>query len=447
MKIVQKIIVLVLAAIVMSCVDRLNIAPQQSISQEQAVSSEANIKALLLGSYTTLSVTGNSFVMADLLGSTGQVSWTGTFVGPRQIFNKKILSYNGMIARNWRLNYKLINAVNLVLDNAYQVSAKDRNSLKGQAYFLRAYAYFDLVRNFAPSYSARTAHTDLGVPLRLKGIVDYTTDQSIARSTVSEVYEQIIEDLKAAVLALPEYNGVFADKYAAKGLLARVYLQKGDFVAAREQADAVIRYSGRQLLSDYSLVFNNDNNTNEDILSYQVTDQTGVNLLITYYASQKHGGRGGDIWINSSYYEGFDSNQDVRASFVTDEYDLIKDRGGLTAKFMSKYANITLIRLAEMYLIRAETNFRLGQSVGASPVSDINAIRNRAGAKTLKILSLATILRERQYELAFEGFLIHDLKRTHQSVGHLPWDADALVMPIPQSEIDTNKLMEQNKGY
>ena len=80
-------------------------------------------------------------------------------------------------------------------------------------------------------------------------------------------------------------------------------------------------------------------------------------------------------------------------------------------------------------------------------MSDINAIRNRAGAKTLKILSLATILRERQYELAFEGFLIHDLKRTHQSVGHLPWDADALVMPIPQSEMDTNKLMEQNKGY
>ena len=71
-----------------------------------------------------------------------------------------------------------------------------------------------------------------------------------------------------------------------------------------------------------------------------------------------------------------------------------------------------LLRLAEMYLIRAEANLRLGSAVGATPVEDINRIRERSNADVLTSVSLDDIMLERQLELAFEGFLIHDLKRT-----------------------------------
>lgn len=101
-----------------------------------------------------------------------------------------------------------------------------------------------------------------------------------------------------------------------------------------------------------------------------------------------------------------------------------------------------------MYLIRAEANFRLGTEVGSTPLQDINKIRARANANLYSApLTLNQILLERELELAFEGFLIHDLKRTKRSVGSLAYDDNALVFPIPQREIDVNDLLVQNPGY
>ncbi|MCU0451824.1 MAG: RagB/SusD family nutrient uptake outer membrane protein [Bernardetiaceae bacterium] len=102
-----------------------------------------------------------------------------------------------------------------------------------------------------------------------------------------------------------------------------------------------------------------------------------------------------------------------------------------------------------MYLTRAECNARLNTSVGASPADDVNRIRTRAGLPNLtaSTASVATILRERRLELAFEGTLIHDLRRTQSNVSTFPYNADRLVMPVPQREIDTNRNLVQNPGY
>lgn len=84
-----------------------------------------------------------------------------------------------------------------------------------------------------------------------------------------------------------------------------------------------------------------------------------------------------------------------------------------TGKFDNAYGNVHIIRLAEMYLIRAEANFRLGTAVNTDPLTDINRTRNRVGliSLTLPQLTLAKILSERKLELAFEGFAIYDIKR------------------------------------
>jgi hypothetical protein len=120
-----------------------------------------------------------------------------------------------------------------------------------------------------------------------------------------------------------------------------------------------------------------------------------------------------------------------------------------TSKHNSRFANVRVIRLAEMYLIRAEANFRLGTTVGDSPLNDVNRIRTRAGlpALTAGELTLARILRERKLELAFEGQALHDIKRLQGTVGGLPWNSPKLVFPIPEREIIANPNLTQNEGY
>jgi len=107
------------------------------------------------------------------------------------------------------------------------------------------------------------------------------------------------------------------------------------------------------------------------------------------------------------------------------------------------------VRLAEMYLTRAEANLRTGASVGATPASDLNLVRARAGLSPLPAatLTVAAILRDRNLELAFEGHRIHDLKCTRSDVAGLAFSSPKLVFPIPQREMDANTNLVQNPGY
>jgi hypothetical protein len=113
------------------------------------------------------------------------------------------------------------------------------------------------------------------------------------------------------------------------------------------------------------------------------------------------------------------------------------------------YGLVNLFRLAEMYLIRAECNQRLGTSVGNTPVDDYNMTHTRAGLPAATSVTLDDILLERRLELAHEGFKLHDMKRLKQSVGSLPYNDPKLVYPIPAREIAANPALkdQQNEGY
>jgi len=424
-----------------ACEDRLELEPAQSISGDIAVTSESNIENILIGVYDESgqdeSHGGQLQVMADLIGSDDQITWGGTFLAPAEIKNKSILPDNNFVEAFWNNAFEVINQANIVLDNLAIISDADKkNRIEGEAKFLRALNYFDLVRHFASG--------DSGVPLRTTGILDYAVDLSLARATTSSIYELVIADLQSAISLLPESNDVFADKYSAQALLARVYHYQSNFPAARDAANDVIQNSGHALSGSFAAAFNHDNDNEEDIFAFQVTSQTGSNDLIIFYASEGNGGRGGDITVNDEYVALFDDPNDERASFF---YESPENGGRLTSKYTNQFGNVPILRFAEMLLIRAEANFELGTNTGNSPMEDINMVRARSGASPLMAVTYDDIQLERQRELAFEGFFIHDVKRTKGSVAGLQWDSQKLVLPIPQSEMDTNADMEQNPGY
>ena len=454
MKLYKFLFITFFAISLIGCENELEINPTDSLPGELAFVSEANIAAILVGAYDeagqAASYGGRLQVMTDLLGTSDQVFWGGTFQAPKEAFTKKLLIDNFMVRDIWGNAYETINQANLVIDNLAIVtsSTDEKNRLEGEAKFLRALAYFDLVRNFGAPYVAGQTNSQLGVPLRTTGLTDFSVNVDAARNTVEEVYSQVIADANEAYDLLPSTNGFYADKYAAQALLARVYLQQGNYAAARDAAHDVLVNSGHALATDFAAAFNNDSDGSEDIFMFQVTSQStaGTNQLINFYASQGNGGRGGDIRVQDEYLALFDDpDNDERASFF---YISPDNDQRLTSKYTNQFGNIPMFRIAEMHLIRLESNFRLGTSVGLDPLVEINALRARSNAAPLGgPLTLDLIFNERQLELAFEGFLLNDIKRFGGSVGSLPYDDNSLVFPIPQTEMDTNPLMVQNSGY
>lgn len=103
---------------------------------------------------------------------------------------------------------------------------------------------------------------------------------------------------------------------------------------------------------------------------------------------------------------------------------------------------------------RAEANYRLGTEVGASPLEDINRLREARRSEGLEEGALALddvdpdrILMERELELAFEGHRLHDYRRTRRDIDDIAWDANQLVYPIPFREVQANSNLVQNSGY
>ena len=423
-----------------ACEDSLNVEPTLSISDEAALGSAASIKKLLIGIYE---IDGNRDshggyvqIYSDLLGFSNEVSWNGTFPEPREALTKNLFVNNFFVGEMWNNLYRVINQSNLVISRLEVFTDEEEKAVvEGEAKFMRALSYFELVR----LYGTET----VGVPLRTDAITDFGADLSIERSPTTAIYDFIKADLASAIALLPEENSFYASKYAALALKARVELYLGNYAEALAASNDVITNSGKALSPTFADAFNHDEDGEEDIFAMQVTSQTGENYLIQHYASEGNGGRGGDISINDAYLNLFDDENDERATFYYEN----EESDFLTSKYTNQFGNIALFRLAEMYLIRAESNSRLGSQVGDSPLNDINAIRKRSGASALSSVTLAIILTERKRELAFEGLGIYDVKRTKASVGSFPYNDPKLVLPIPQDELDTNKSIDQNPGY
>ncbi|KAA2245147.1 RagB/SusD family nutrient uptake outer membrane protein [Chitinophaga agrisoli] len=443
------------------CNKKLDVTPGQSITPDQIKTAD-DVKAILFGTYNSMqhyNAFGERYMMmADLLAAPGQVAFVGTFIDYRQVYTKSQLATGTIMSGIWGRSYIIINGANNVLERLDLIAEDERESIEGEAKFARGIAYYELVNYFGAPYSAPTGPNADAVPIRLKPVANdtYHDDQDKQpRNSVTEVYDQVIKDLTDAVAKLPEENENFrATKYAAEAFLSRVYLAQGKYVQAATAANDVIENSGLALTPTFDKAFNNVGNSTEDIFAIQQTSQsnagTSNNGLSTFYSAndQKPGGRG-DARVDTAGYNALFDGADDRKDFVYAGSSIGGVDGIYPGKWKNFYRAIPVVRLAEMYLTRAEANLRSGAAqVGtATPLEDVNTIRERANAAPWTSVTADQAVQERFRELAFEGDWLWTKKRLKMNVGSRAYDDPKLVFPVPQRERDIDENITQNPGY
>lgn len=458
MKLRYIVLLISLTAILQTaCNKQLDIQPEQDVDAGTAITTPENVDAAAIGMYSLLgngALYGtNLLLLPDLQASSDYASWRGSFQSFRQVSNKNMARDNAEALRTWTRGYEAINMANIVLEALGLVTDTDqKNQLEGEALFVRGVMHFELVRLYGLPWGATANNTQPGIVIKTKA----TRDEAAAfeqrpRNTVAEVYAQAISDLTAAAQKLPEENGTRVNRYSATAFLSRVYLQMHDYPGALAAANEVIESGAFELNAAISAVFDNKN-TKESIFEIQQNDQNNAGTsndgMATFYASLVGIGRA-DVRMVSAFLDTYDEN-DLRLSQWY--YEGVGARPGnmYCSKWKSFSQNLPIIRLAEMYLTRAECNVRLGSSTGDTPENDVAQIINPLRV-TLPIIAnptLAEILDVRYHELAFEGVRIHDVKRLQIMTGDYDWNADELVFPIPQREVDaTNGIITQNPGY
>jgi tetratricopeptide (TPR) repeat protein len=434
-----------------ACDEKLHLPPAQAVDQDVALESDANVKTVLVGAYDQVSSSrlygGILMLLPEMLSGNKEIRWQGTYSEPREVFNKNIFTNNLYVTELWTDAYEVINTANNVLEAIPVVNEEDQGRVRGEALFLRGSMFFELTRLYGQPYVAGNTNSDLAVPLVLTPTRGIEESSYVSRNTVQEAYTQVLEDLTTAESLLPETNGFFATKAAASAMLSRVYLQMERFADARDAADRAIVSSGKNLNAAYGDAFNNTQNTTEDIFAIQVSAQDGENHMQMFYSIPEFGGRDGDVVPLQAHFNLYEAGDDRLKLFYTGNGD---NRIG---KWKIQYTNLSIIRVAEMYLTRAEGNLREGTAIGATPLEDLNRIRQRVKLPLKATATLEDILKERKLELAHEGHFLHDVKRTkgriadNTSSEFYPYDDPRLVFPIPQREIDANSNLVQNEGY
>ena len=420
-----------------------------------------------------------------------------------QLDDYNIPSTNFVATKLWQGPFIAVQRANIVLQKVPLITNIDPAIQKrclGEAQFIRAKMYFDLVRVFGdvPLYSTP--------PIGLDQV-------NIARSPAADIYKQIEADLTAAIGNLPpSYSGADlgrATKWAAQGLLAKVLLTEGKKAEAAVQAQAVITNSGKTMWASYGdnfKVVNENNNAKESLFEVQFVngrnqyDRNNVGSSMNQFFAPRRGGlvpAGDGYGFNvpePDFINGYEAGDTRKAVSVWVPGDVAPDNsvqpkslpgspfgydckkwfvGMVNTNIWDSPLNVPVLRLAEMYLIVAE-------GLGNTPAGfeALNKVRRRAFGLDYNTASTrdlnasntpdfqAAVIRERKYELAFEFDRWFDLKRlkgtpqglipvmTAQSaylatVGvrrGIPTDKN-YVLPIPQSELDANPKLVQNPGY
>jgi len=465
------ILIVPVLALLASCTEKLEIKPKQSIDSDLALTTADNIKAAMVGAYSQASndgIFGSYFnEYSELYAASNDMRFMGTYQQPREFYNKEATITNSYVETTWVQAYELINTCNTLLQEEVLAVLDDADAdlVKGEALFLRGWAIFEMTRLFGLPYDPGQANNQPGIPLVLTPTSVVSDAVPVARNTVEQCYTQAEDDLQIARDLLPDMNGVYGSSLATSAVLARLYLQMGNYPLAASEANRVIESGNFGLAATPLKAFNNSENSVEDVFAIQKNINSSIGWLTVMYASLAGAGRG-DYEIQQVFLDRFDPS-DLRGAFQEDTQDgytldditmmyyigvgTILNYGGInTAKWGDYYRNIPLIRLAEMYLIRAEANFEdPGADIGPNtPTEDINVIRGRALAPLYtEDVTREQIREERYLELCWEGHRLHDLKRWKMSIGGFDYNAGNLILPIPFREMEVNDLLEQNQWY
>lgn len=469
--------------------DLLTPIPQTSVSDASAFSTVYRIQTQLLSLYTTLKngqfYGGRYLIYGDIRGE-DFINETGNLVTGSDVWNLNATNGATAVQNLWSQAYLTINRCNIFLDGmagegATVVGADVAARYVAEAKLIRGLSYYALLQYYARPYADGNGNKP-GVPLRLTGIRE-TGQSSLARSTVAEVYTQILKDLDEAEVGLPASytaageNTTRAHKNTAIALKTRVYLTMQNYAGVIAEANKIVGATApfsaptgvaHRLQADVAVVFTNFTTT-ESIFSLPMTSTAGdfpgvQNQLAFYFSptSTNGGVGGGEYSLNP---QGIIANTawtttDRRRSFVRQT-----GTGAAVKNWLIKYRTVSpytdyvpVIRYSEVLLNLAEAKVRTGNAVDAQAVALLNAVRNRAdAATTYTAASFASstaltnaILLERRIEFLGEGMRNNDLVRLLQTIpakGTVPAKTateSGYIWPISATELTLNTAAVDN---
>ena len=472
-----------LMAIISSCKKELTEVPKDFISKANFYQNAADAQAAVTGAYSSLADNYGITYWLFLVNHADYENGRGS-QAPISVFSQILDVANiGRAADIWSSHYRTINRANSILDNvpAIEMDETVKNRILAEAHFLRAMAYFNLVRGFGP------------LPLKTSESVDISAVGS-PRMAEDAVYGLIIEDGIAAVNGLPESVSSEtgrASKWAAKMLLAEVYLTTEKWADAAKEADDIINSGPYSLVrvqqpNDFYKIFA-VTTSSEDILSIHHSDsrQSALPGYLHRPNTPPYNYSSGGVyaWLpNMNSFLSTWNGNDLRRDFNLytkyigpngDSVALPSATPVLFKKFTTNPSGLAtfsdpVFRYAEAFLIFAEADCMAGGGPTTLALERLNAIKRRAYGYDPEMPSPVdyasgmnqeqfrnTVLMERAYEFIVEGKRWQDLKRTGtvkqamELAGRTVIDA-RLLWPIPQEEIDNNPDIEQqdqNPGY
>ncbi|MCF2487537.1 RagB/SusD family nutrient uptake outer membrane protein [Dyadobacter sp. CY347] len=461
-----------------SCEDFLKEDPQDRIAQDRFYQTAEDATAAVNAVYSNLGSTSSG--PEGIYHST---TWIAAGLASDELINKQegaiandqlaTFSWNaenGNIGTIWRIHYKTITLANIAIERIPPIDMDEalKNRLVNEAKFLRALAYFNLVRMFG------------NVPLLVKE--EEPLNPGVA--DVNAVYTQIISDLQSAE-ALPLDGAIQegrATSGAAKALLAKVYLTRKDFQNASAKALEVIQSNKYALWPSFADAFKHTNRNGKEALfsvsfgdgggsiSFWEFGQFNVRLLPPELSKEISGIRNTQGWqaATKDLYNSFSDNDErKKVTFLT---EFVNDKGAtikLSDIYIQKYWDRTaepvagdsqqdfpVIRYSDVLLTYAEAQAELTNAAVASQY--VNMVRKRAKLAEVNLSGAALkeeILDQRRKEFVAEGHRWYDLVRTGTLEAKVQKAKSVAVKPIyylfplPQRERDVNPELPQNPGY
>lgn len=426
-----------------SCKKYLRETPNNALPTESAITDAGTARAAIIGAYDR--VQGYYASSYPTLGTitTDNVVFNGTLSEYLQLDQNAVPTDNVITVAAYQGIYRAINSANSVI--AYvpdvqdaQLTTAERNKILGEAYFIRALGYFDLARGWG------------GVQLQLKPTTDLSVLTGIKRSTLDQTYDQVLADLTQAEQLLPEDATTRnrAQKSAARALRARLHLYRRQWALAEAYATQLISNTKYTLVKPYKNFFTVPFQTAESVLelAYSVNDRnTYWNLWYPSSAGGQYTLKPSDALVaklNNPAIGG--SRNSLIAGTGSSIYGVLYNTTSTSAD--PSY----LIRIAELYLIRAEARAQQGKLTEAA--ADLNAVRARADVSASTATTQAQLLQaiedENGVEFAFEAHRWFDLVRTERAGAVLGLtNRNYWLFPIPYSDILSDPDVTQNPGY
>lgn len=495
----------ILAASLSSCVnDWLDVAPSDGTDADAALTSSSDLAAARTGMYKALK--GNSslvdyygqqfFVYGDVhagddyqynnLGGSNRASF---YYDMNYQTASEFTSSTSSSNVAWKSPYIVIGRANRIIAAAEGGALSDAAEAKAtidqyaaEAKVLRALAHFDLVRIYGKPYTEDQG-ASLGVPLVTEVL---ESNAKPARSTVAEVYTQVVKDLTEAISSnalATETEPGYVSVWGAKAILSRVYLNMGDYANALSVAEDIIKISGAALWTrdQYLKAWDASTpNESEFLFRLNVAGSTDSNDLNGIGNLQQREGYK-EMVATKKFVDMLTSDpEDVRnemflpataakevATYGTNKVYLNKLRG--QGGNLRNVTIVPIIRLSEVYLTAAECAFRNNDKTKAVEyLNDLvkNRTTTEASLATVDNITLERILIERRKELIGEGQRYFDALRNNETITRYTSEADKgwhktlskdaqsfdrdyfkAIAAIPQAEINANPNIKQNTGY